>query len=261
MNNIYINVALLLLIYFTIIFVSAQIMKNNSIVDSFWGPGFFLVAIYTFIKLESPGLRSLLITTLVTFWALRLFLHITVRNWNKPEDYRYINMRKRWGKSFPVLKAYLHVFILQGVLLYIVALPIVATNTSKMQELSIYNIIGGAIWIIGFFFEVVGDYQLKEFKKDKSNKGKLMTDGLWKYTRHPNYFGEATMWWGIYLVAISSIENIVLIISPVIITLLLLFISGVPLLEKKYKDREDFIEYKKRTNKFIPGLPRTSRNK
>lgn len=256
MNNIYINVAALVLIYFTIIFIVAQIMKNNSIVDSFWGPGFLVVAIYTFLKSENQGLKSILILSLIAMWALRLFMHITIRNWNKPEDYRYINMRKKWGNSFPVLKAYLNVFVLQGVLLYIISTPIIRGNSSDIQKLNIINLIGLLIWIIGFLFEVVGDYQLKKFKENKENKGKLMTEGLWKYTRHPNYFGEAMMWWGIFFVAISNLNEFILIISPITITLLLLFVSGVPLLEKKYKDRADFIEYSKRTNKFFPWFPK-----
>lgn len=256
MNNIYINVGILLLIYFFTIFIAAQILKNNSIVDSFWGPGFFLVALYTFLVSENQGLRSIIVSLLVTIWSFRLFTHITIRNWNKPEDYRYINMRKRWGTSFPRLKAFLNVFVLQGVLLYIIALPIMGANTMINQRLSAINYMGIVVWIIGFFFESVGDKQLKDFKQNKDNKGKLMTEGLWQYTRHPNYFGEATMWWGIFLIAISSIDQIGFVVSPILITLLLVFVSGVPLLEKKYKDRVDFIEYSKRTNKFIPGFPK-----
>ncbi len=118
--NPYLGSALLLLIFFTIIFVVAQVLKNNSIVDSFWGPSFLLVALYTLIIATDPGIRSYVLTAMVLIWALRLFFYITVRNWNKPEDYRYINMRERWGNNFPMLKAYLNVFVLQGVLSYIV---------------------------------------------------------------------------------------------------------------------------------------------
>lgn len=260
MNNIYINTAILIFIYFNIIFIVAQIMKNNSIVDSFWGPGFFVVTGYTFLQSENRGIKAILILVLVTIWALRLFTHITIRNWRKPEDYRYQNMRKRWGNSFPVLKSYINVFILQGVLLYIIALPIIRVNNSKVQELSLLNIIGVLFWLIGFYFEVVGDKELRDFKNNIENKGKIMTEGLWKYARHPNYFGEALMWWGIFFIAISDINEIVLIISPILITLLLLFVSGVPLLEKKYKNREDFKEYSKRTNKFFPWFPKKNNN-
>lgn len=256
MNNIYLNVGIALWVYFTIIFVVAQIMKNNSIVDSFWGPGFFVVALFTLIKSENVGLRAILITGFVTAWAFRLFMHITIRNWNKPEDFRYVNFRKRWGTKFPTVKAYFHVFVLQGVLLFIVSLPITVANSSVNQELGILAYLGIAIWLFGFYFEVVGDKQLKDFKADKSNKGKLMTTGLWSYTRHPNYFGEATMWWGIFLISINDISQIWIMVGPIVITYLLLFVSGVPMLEKKYKDRPDFIEYSKRTNKFLPWFPK-----
>lgn len=254
--NMYIQVSLLLLIYFSSVFVLAQILKNNSIVDSFWGPGFLVVAIYTFFNSEVFGLKSVLATSFVAFWALRLFFHITIRNWNKPEDYRYVNMRKKWGTQNYFLKAYFNVFVVQGIFLFVISNPIVSANTHATQNLNLLNILGVIIWIIGAYFEVVGDKQLADFKKDPINKGKLMTSGLWAYTRHPNYFGEATMWWGIFLISISSFGQLYMIISPVVITYLLIFVSGVPLLENKYKDRQDFIEYSKRTNKFFPWFPK-----
>jgi len=254
--NPYLVSAILILVYFTVIFIVAQMMKNNSIVDSFWGPGFFIVAAYTFLMAKNQGTRSIVVTTLVTIWAIRLFFYITLRNWNKPEDYRYIDMRKRWGNSFPMLKAFLNVFLLQAMINYIVALPIIVTNTSSIQTMSLLNYLGVGVWIFGFIFEVLGDSQLKAFKANKENKGKLMTEGVWKYTRHPNYFGEAAMWWGIFLVSISGFYDILFIVSPLLITLLLLFVSGVPLLEKKYKGREDFEAYARRTNKFFPGFPK-----
>lgn len=254
--NLYIGSALLLLLFFTILFVVAQILKNNAIVDSFWGPSFLLVAVYTLLASTEPGIRSYVLTAMVLIWALRLFFYITVRNWNKPEDYRYIDMRKRWGTSFPMLKAYLNVFVLQGVLSYIVGLPIISTNTSSVQSLTMINYIGIILWIIGFLFETIGDQQLKTFKSKNENKGKLMTEGLWAYTRHPNYFGESAMWWGIFLVSLAGLSNLLFIVSPIIMTLLLLYVSGVPLLEKKYKDREDFKAYTRRTNKFFPWFPK-----
>jgi len=254
--NPYIGSALLLLVFFTILFAVAQILKNNSIVDSFWGPSFLLVALYTLLVSNEPGIRSYVLTAMVLIWSLRLFFHITVRNWNKPEDFRYINMRKRWGDSFPMLKAYLHVFVLQGALSFIVGLPIISTNSSFMQSLTLTGYIGIVIWVIGFLFESVGDKQLKSFKAKPENKGKLMTEGLWAYTRHPNYFGDAAQWWGIFLVSLRELNDLPFIISPIIMTLLLLFVSGVPLLEKKYKDREDFKAYARRTSKFFPWFPK-----
>lgn len=248
--------ALALWIFFSIVFIGAQYLNNNSIVDSFWGPAFLLVAIVTFLTSDVIGLRAIVLFTMVAVWALRLFLYITVRNWNKPEDYRYINMRKQWGTSFVRLKAYANVFILQGVLAFAVSLPIIVTNTSANQELAPFHFVGIGLWIVGFLFETIGDAQLKRFKANPSNKGKLMMEGLWQYTRHPNYFGEAAMWWGIFIVALDGWGNLYMIISPIVMTLLLLFVSGVPLLEKKYADRDDFAAYSKRTNKFFPWFPK-----
>ena len=256
MDNIFLISALVILIYFTGVFLLAQYLKNNSIVDSFWGPGFLVVAVVTFILTQYRGNRAMLITALIAIWAIRLFTHITIRNWNKPEDFRYINMRKRWGKNFALLKAYLNVLLLQGVLLFIIAVTIISGNSNPDQTIGLTAILGLILWIIGFFFEAVGDRQLKDFKANPANKGKIMTKGLWSYTRHPNYFGEAVQWWGIFLIAITRPAEIWLIISPVVITLLLLFVSGVPLLEKKYKDRPDFQEYSRHTQKFFPWFPK-----
>ncbi|EUJ23791.1 hypothetical protein PGRAN_06774 [Listeria grandensis FSL F6-0971] len=247
---------LVLWIYFTILFLWAQKLKNNSIVDLAWGPGFVIVALYTYFFGGEMTAQGLIVTIFVFIWGMRLFLHLANRNIGKPEDYRYVNMRKRWGTHFAKLKAYLNVFILQGVLLYIISLPILLVNTTSANALAWWNYAGMAVWIIGFFFEVVGDEQLRRFKKNPENKGKLIMTGLWKYTRHPNYFGEALSWWGIFLVSFTGAASLWGIIGPVIITLLLLFVSGVPLLEKKYKDRPDFQAYAKRTSKFIPSIPK-----
>lgn len=254
--NPYLGSALLLWLFFTLIFLVAQVLRNNSIVDSFWGPAFLLVALYTFTVMKDPGPRSTVLTLLVTLWSLRLFFYISVRNWNKPEDFRYVDMRRRWGTKLPRLKAYLNVFILQGVFAYIVALPIMATNTSPTQSLGILSYAGIALWVIGFLFESVGDAQLKAFKAKAENKGKIMTTGLWAYTRHPNYFGEALMWWGIFLIAFTGLSDLPSLISPVFMNYLLRYVSGVPLLERKYKNREDFQAYAKRTPIFIPWFPK-----
>lgn len=256
MDSIYIFSALILLCYFVIFFVIGQIVSNNSIVDIAWGLGFVIVAISTYFIKSDMSLRSTLLTCIITIWGVRLSLYIGKRNIGKGEDYRYVNMRKRWGTTLPRLKAFLNVYVLQGVLLYIIAQPILLVNGNVNTDLKLLDYLGLAVWIIGFLFEALGDYQLRKFKSDPKNKGKIMKYGLWKYTRHPNYFGEATMWWGILLIALSSSLNLLIIISPTIMTLLLLFVSGVPLLEKKYKDNREFIEYAKITNKFIPGLPK-----
>ncbi|MBO0441832.1 DUF1295 domain-containing protein [Candidatus Enterococcus ikei] len=241
-------------IYFTLLFFLAQALHNNSIVDLAWGLGFVIVGVTGYLSMPNKTVVSMIILGLVAVWGIRLFLHLAKRNIGKPEDYRYVNMRKRWGKHLAKLKAYLNVFVLQGVLLLVVSMPILFTMTSSVNTFYWWNGLGIIVWLIGFSFETIGDYELTQFKKDSRNHGKLLTSGLWSITRHPNYFGEALSWWGIFLISLNEVRNIWGIIGPITITLLLLFVSGVPLLEKKYKDRSDFIAYAKKTPKFVPFI-------
>ncbi|EOL43241.1 DUF1295 domain-containing protein [Enterococcus caccae] len=241
-------------IYFTLLFFLAQYLHNNSIVDLAWGIGFVLVAITGYIAMPEKTTVSTTVLILVTIWGLRLFFHLAKRNIGKPEDYRYVNMRKRWGNHFAKLKAYLNVFVLQGVLLLVVSLPILFVMTSSVDLFYWWNGVGVIVWLLGFAYETIGDAQLTKFKKKGNNHGKLLTTGLWATTRHPNYFGEALSWWGIFLISLNDTRNVWGIIGPVTITLLLLFVSGVPLLEKKYKDRPDFIAYANKTPKFVPFI-------
>jgi len=168
---------------------------------------------------------------------------------------RYAILRKDWGKWF-VLRSYLQIFLLQGMLLFVIAFPVLIINKGIGIEFNLLDFVGILVWILGFFFESVGDKQLSEFIKNPANKGKLMQQGLWQYTRHPNYFGEVTQWWGIWLIALNAPNGWFGIIGPIMITFLILFVSGVPLLEKKYAGRADFEEYKKRTSIFIPLPPK-----
>lgn len=253
---------LVLFVFFVMFFIIAQVKKNNGIADMAWGLGFVVVAITSMIYTQNYTILGITVTALVTLWGLRLFFYIGIRNWNKPEDYRYVAMRKKWEPNV-VIKAFLYVFMLQMSFLYIISAPIQLTHfiSNEVSGLGfIPYIVGLVIWIIGFFFEVVGDAQLKTFKQDSSNKGKLMTKGLWSYTRHPNYFGESAMWFGIGIIALSTLNPLALIglVGPLFITYLLLYVSGVPLLENKYKDREDFKAYQKRTSKFFPLPPKNN---
>ncbi len=249
-----------LLVFFITFFIIAQIKKNNGLADMAWGLGFVVVAITSMIYTQNYTVLGITLTTLVTIWGLRLFFYIGIRNWNKPEDYRYVAMRKRW-EPHVVIKAFIYVFMLQMSFLYIIAAPIQMTHfiANEVSGLGfIPYVIGLIIWIIGFIFEALGDAQLKAFKSDPKNKGLLMTKGLWSYTRHPNYFGESAMWFGIWIISLASLNllSIIGVIGPLFITYLLLYVSGVPLLENKYKDREDFKAYAKRTSKFFPLPPK-----
>ena len=243
--------ALVVLAYFVLFFIIGTLIKNNSIVDQAWGLGFVLIAFYSMLRIQNFSLPSVLTTTLVTLWGGRLFYHIMKRNFGKPEDFRYVNMRKQWGK-YVIPRAFLQVYMLQGFLMMVIAFPVIWIHETQDAKLNLLTLVGLGVWLLGYFFEVVGDAQLRKFISNPQNKGKLMTTGLWSLTRHPNYFGESVMWWGIFIIGVSIQVSLLSIISPIAITLLLLFVSGVPLLEKAMKGRPGYDEYVKKTNKFIP---------
>jgi steroid 5-alpha reductase family enzyme len=242
-------------VYMTAVFFIALIAKDNSIVDVAWGPGFILVAVVTFWLRPGFEARHVLIGLLVAIWGFRLAAHVFLRNRGRGEDFRYAKWRKDWGRWF-IPRSFFQVFMLQGILLLIISSPIILVNRSPKSGLTILDALGALVWLIGFIFEAVGDYQLKRFKQKPESKGRVMTRGLWKYTRHPNYFGEAALWWGIGLVALSVDSGWAAVISPLTITFLLLKVSGVTLLEKKYAGNEEFLAYARRTSAFIPWFPK-----
>jgi steroid 5-alpha reductase family enzyme len=225
-----------------------------------WGLGFVIIAWYLMIENWNFLIPRLIMTVLVTIWGLRLFIHIIQRNLGKEEDFRYKKWREDWGKWL-IPRAFLQVYMLQGLFMGIISLPVILIRYENGPWDLLILVIGLGIWILGFIFESVGDKQLKTFIGDPSNRGKIMDRGLWKYTRHPNYFGEATMWWGIFLIGMSAGISILSIISPLTITTLLLFVSGVPMLEKSMKDKPGYQEYAERTSIFIPLPPKRVKEK
>lgn len=247
----YLTLAILLFLYMSLWFVVSLIKKRNDVADIAWGLGFMLMAWVSFFFSENSGIRGLLVNSLVSIWGLRLAWHIHSRNRGKSEDYRYLAWRKEWGRLF-YLRSYLQVYLLQGFLLFLIAIPIITINRNDGLSLGWLDFIGVLVWIIGFYFEAVGDAQLAQFVKNPANKGKIMQNGLWAYTRHPNYFGEVTLWWGIFIISLGNAPFFYTIIGPLTITILILFVSGIPLLEKKYAGNPDFEEYKKRTSVFFP---------
>jgi steroid 5-alpha reductase family enzyme len=251
--------ALAVFLYMTLLFAISMAKKDNSIADIGWGVGFVLVSFLTLFLERGFEIRHVLVTGLVLIWGIRLAVHILMRNKGKGEDFRYAKWRKEWGKYF-VLRSYLQVFMLQGLLMLVVSYEIILVNSSVKSGLNILDILGVMVWLFGFLFETVGDFQLLKFKRDKNNRGKIMTSGLWRYTRHPNYFGEATMWWGLFLIALSVAHGWTALISPLVITVMLLRVSGVTLLEKKYKGNKEFEEYAKRTSSFIPWFPKKNQS-
>lgn len=251
--NYYPVLAAALFFYMTFWFILSAVKKRNDIADIAWGLGFILMS-WLGICIADVSLRGILVNMLVTVWGTRLAWHIYKRNRNKHEDYRYAAWRKEWGRLF-FLRSYIQVFILQGFFLYLIVQPVIYIHHQPGSRLGIFDLIGLLIWIVGFYFESVGDAQLRQFISRPANKGKIMKEGLWKYSRHPNYFGEVTQWWGLYIIALSVNGAFFTIIGPLTITLLILFVSGVPLLERKYAGRPDYEQYKKTTSVFIP-LPK-----
>jgi steroid 5-alpha reductase family enzyme len=244
------EIALVIFIYMTLVFIIAQIISDNSIVDIFWGLGFILIAFYSLVQAPEFDLRKTIVSTLVLIWGLRLSAHVFFRNRGKGEDFRYKAWRETW--RYFTLRSFFQVYMLQGVFMLIIAYPIYYINFFSYTPLGLFDSLGLILFGLGFFIEAVSDYQLTEFKKDPSNKGKIITSGLWQYSRHPNYFGEALVWWGIACYALSLPHGWYALISPVIITLLLRFVSGVPMLERKYRGHPDWEEYASRTAPFVP---------
>jgi len=255
--NYFLALALILFLYMSIWFVISLIKKRNDVADIAWGLGFMLLAWTSFCLGSAQGTRGLVVGLLVSIWGVRLAWHIYMRNRGRAEDYRYAKWREEWGKWF-YLRSYLQVYLLQGALLFLIVLPILIINKSAGASLNYLDFIGVGVWILGFIFESVGDAQLARFIKDPKNKGRLMQSGLWGYTRHPNYFGEVTMWWGIWIIALSAPNGLYGIIGPLIITFLILKVSGIPMLEKKMEENPEFTEYKKRTSIFLPLPPKTN---
>ncbi len=241
---------LLIVLYMSACFIIAQIKKDNSIVDIAWGLGFVLISWFSFFKSNLFVPRHILVTTLVTLWGLRISGYIFIRNFGKKEDIRYAQMKAKWGKHVKIY-SFLVIFMLQGLLILVIGYPIIVINSSLINGLTILDYIGASIWLFGYLFETIGDIQLYLFLKQDKNKGKIMTRGLWKYTRHPNYFGEATLWWGIWLIALSVPYGWSTIISPLTITFFLLYVSG-PMAEQQTSKLEGYIQYRKQTNMFIP---------
>lgn len=238
-------------------YVIAQLKKRNDIADVAWGLGFIVICFALLFYSQTFTARSIIITTLVTIWGLRLAAHIGLRHKGRPEDGRYKAMRAKW--KYQSLQSFTNVFMLQGFFMLLVSTPIILIMHSSLVCFHWYNALGIVIWLVGFVFEAFGDFQLNRFTRNPRNKGKIMTSGLWKYTRHPNYFGEITQWWGIFLLTLFIPYWYAAAIGPVTITLLILGVSGIPMLEKRYKNNKDHQQYKKQTSAFFP-LPQRPRD-
>lgn len=244
----YLDAAILVLCFQTFWFLVAVLKKDNSVADIGWGLGFVLVFWWQHHFYGQPALLG----WMVSLWGVRLAVHIFRRNLKKGEDWRYQQWREEWGKLF-LLRSFFQVFMLQGLLMWVIALPLM----QHWPESRISNWLpwlGVALWLVGFLWEAIADWQLSRFKSDPGNKGKIFTGGLWSLSRHPNYFGEILLWWGIFLFVLPYGIWWVCLLSPITVTWLLNQVSGVPMLEKKYAGNPEYRKYVERTNALIPSL-------
>ncbi len=243
----------------TVLWLISIYLKNVSIVDNFWGIGFILIAFIYALQCEVLYTRVKLMMSLVNLWGLRLSVYLMYRNYGKGEDYRYQEFRRSYGPKRYWWFSFFQVFLLQGGLMMIISLPLlgIALKTNS-NALNLFDYLAILIWIIGFIFESVGDYQLASFKQHFENEGKLLTKGLWRYTRHPNYFGDSAVWWGFGLLAIAS-GAYWYSIGALIMTYLIIKISGVALLEKSLTEvKPGYEHYIRTTSTFFPWIPKKS---
>jgi steroid 5-alpha reductase family enzyme len=231
--------------------------RNVTVVDSLWGLGFVLAAWVTFALADGFSGRRWLVTVLTTLWGLRLCAYLSYRNWGKGEDPRYGKWRQASGENFWIVSLF-KVFWLQAIFLWVIALVVQLPQMAPQPaHLTVWDGLGVAVWLTGFVFESIADRQLQRFKADPRNKGQVMDRGLWRYSRHPNYFGECLIWWGLFLVAFSVPGGVLTVISPIIITLVLLKMTGVPLTERTtMESRPGYRDYMRRTSTFIPWFPK-----
>ncbi len=248
---------LLIMIMMTFLWVVSVIVKNVSIVDLFWGLGFVLTAGFYFLKTEGSGPRKVILIALVAIWGFRLSLHLAWRNIGRGEDFRYKQFRKNYGEKRYWWISFFQTFLLQGILMWLISAPLLgAQYYGQNRSLGIFEYIGIILWIIGFCFEAGGDIQLAKFKSDPANKGRIMDKGLWRYTRHPNYFGDATIWLGYGFLCLSS-GSYLPVIGSLLMIVLIIKVSGVALLEKSLKEKKpQYKEYIEKTSAFIPWFPK-----
>ncbi|MFA6580563.1 MAG: DUF1295 domain-containing protein [Paludibacter sp.] len=256
MLPIYIQGLLLILGLMTSLWVVSVVLKNVSIVDMFWGFGFVMVNTFYFLNTPTTPAKIILLV-LVAIWGIRLSIYLAWRNIGKPEDFRYQEFRKKYGEKNYWWISFFQTFLLQGILMGIISLPLLGVNLySTSPELNFIDYLALLVWTIGFVFEAGGDMQLALFKKNNANKGKVLNAGFWHYTRHPNYFGDSAVWWAYGLLCLST-GSYWYISGSVIMTLLIIKVSGVALLEKSLKDQKpQYIDYIKKTSSFIPWFPR-----
>jgi steroid 5-alpha reductase family enzyme len=254
--NIYLLAFAAIMSMMTILWLISIKIKNVSIVDLFWGFGFVIACAVYFINTKGLETRKILLMTMVSIWGLRLSIYLAWRNLGKGEDFRYQKFRKDFGEDRYWWYSFFSVFLLQGVLMWLISVPLLGAQFYSCNKLGLLDFTGVAIWIIGFIFEAGGDIQLARFKANASNKGKVLNTGFWLYTRHPNYFGDAAVWFGYGLICISA-GSYLPILGSILMTALIIKVSGVVLLEKTLNStKPGYQEYVRKTSAFIPWFPK-----
>ncbi len=240
----------------TILWVLSIVIRNVSIVDLFWGLGFVMTASFFYLKSDGLDLRKIIVLVLVSAWGFRLSTYLAWRNIGKGEDFRYREFRKKYGERYWWI-SYFQTFLLQGILMWLISSPLLGAQFYGSDKPAGWlDYAGIAIWIIGMLFEAGGDFQLAIFRSDPANKGRVLDKGFWKYTRHPNYFGDSAVWWGFGLISISA-GGYIQALGSLLMTLLIIKVSGVALLEKTLKDQKpEYSEYIRKTSAFIPWFPK-----
>lgn len=257
MLSLFLQASLIVFILVTLLWGLGTIIKNVSIIDLFWGMGFVIVNAFYFYNSGDIFTRKILLLVLVSLWGLRLSIYLSWRNIGKGEDFRYQAFRKNFGPDRYWWFSYFQVFLLQGALIMFVSLPLLGTHTQTLSDvLNWGDYLGVFVFMIGFVFEAGGDFQLARFKQNPNNKGKVLNTGFWKYTRHPNYFGDSAVWWsfGVFSIAAGSYWPV---IGSLLMTLLIIKVSGVALLEKSMNDtKPQYREYIRKTSSFLPWFPK-----
>lgn len=255
--DIYIKAFLIIMAIMTILWVVSIILKNVSIVDLFWGFGFVLTTGFYFLNTDGYEPRKTILMVLVAIWGLRLSAYLAWRNIGKGEDFRYRQFRINYGEKKYWWISFFQTFLLQGFLMWLISVPLLGAQFyGKGNPLNIFDYAGIVMWIIGFSFEAGGDLQLALFKSDPSNNGKVLDRGFWRYTRHPNYFGDSSVWWGYGLICIAS-GSYLPVFGSILMTALIIKVSGIALLEKTLKDQKpQYKEYIERTSTFLPWFPK-----
>jgi len=247
---------LVIMILMTLLWVLSVIVKNASIVDLFWGLGFVLTSGFYFLKTNGFAARKVILIVLVAIWGLRLSVYLAMRNIGKGEDFRYKEFRKKFGEKRYWWISFFHTFLLQGILMWLISAPLLgAQYYGRYNSMGIFDYIGIMLWITGLCFEAGGDYQLARFKANPANKGKVLDKGFWRFTRHPNYFGDSAVWWGYGFLCMAS-GSYIPILGSLLMTALIIKVSGVALLEKSLKEQKpQYKEYIEKTSAFLPWFP------